>query len=52
MATSKSKRISAKIRHLIKEGKSRDQAIAIAYNMEREGRLGPRGGYKRKKRKK
>lgn len=48
--SSKQERISRKISHLIKnEGKSRDQAIAIANSMERRGELGPRGGHKKEK---
>lgn len=44
------RRVSAKIGHLISmEGKPKDQAVAMAYAMEGEGRLGPKGGYKRVK---
>jgi len=43
-------RVSAKIRTLVKEGKTVKQAAGAAYGMEREGRLGPKGGYKRGKR--
>lgn len=40
------RRVSAKIGHLVTmEKKPRDQAVAMAYSMEREGKLGPRGGY-------
>jgi len=42
------RRVSAKIGHLVgNEGKSQEQAAAIAYSMEREGKLGPKGGYRR-----
>lgn len=42
-------RVSAKIAHLIRtEGKTPKQAAGAAYGMERAGRLGPRGGYKKK----
>lgn len=40
--------VSLKVAKLIKEGKSPKQAYAIARNMQRGGRLGPRGGYKKK----
>lgn len=39
--------VSAKIRKLRREGKPQKQAVATALNMQRRGRLGPRGGYKR-----
>lgn len=40
--------VSRKISHLVrKEGKPQKQAVAMALNMKREGRLGPRGGYRR-----
>lgn len=39
--------ISAKIRKLLGEGRPRAQAVAMALNMARAGRLGPRGGYRR-----
>tara|TARA_R110002020_G_scaffold164181_1_gene350654 strand:+ start:3149 stop:3286 length:138 start_codon:yes stop_codon:yes gene_type:complete len=39
--------VSKKIKKLIDEGKSQQQAIAIALNMKREGKLGPKGGYKK-----
>ena len=35
-----------KISKLIKEGYKQSQAVAIAKNMERRGKIGPRGGYK------
>lgn len=40
-------RVSAKIAHLRREGKTVKEAAGAAYGMERSGRLGPRGGYKR-----
>lgn len=40
---------SYKIEKLIKEGYPQKQAVAIALQMKKEGRLGPRGGYIRKK---
>lgn len=43
------KRVRRKIEQLIEEGKPPRQAVAIAHAMEEEGRLGPRGGYRRKK---
>ena len=46
------KAISAKIGHLIKEGKTPKQAAGAAFGMAREGRLGPKGEYIRKKGKK
>lgn len=44
------KRVSAKISHLHKTepGMPHKKMVAMALNMEREGRLGPKGGYKRK----
>lgn len=39
---------SAKISKLVSEGKPHDQAVAMALNMKREGRLTPSGGYVRK----
>jgi hypothetical protein len=42
------KRISEKIEVLRHEGKSAKQAAGEAYGMEREGRLGRHGKYKRK----
>lgn len=46
------KRISAKIQKIRRAEPGRDpkQAIAMAYNMERRGRLGPRGSYRRVRR--
>ncbi len=43
------KRVSAKISHLREEGVPEKKAVATALNMERAGRLGPKGGYKRGK---
>lgn len=39
------KRVSKKIEYLIGEGKSPDQAVAMALSMEREGRLSESGAY-------
>lgn len=49
----KSKAVSKKIAHMVREGKPQKQAVAIALNMKREGRLTKEGGYRRvmKKRK-
>jgi hypothetical protein len=41
------KRISQKIDTLIGEGTPQKQAVAMAYSMERAGRLTAGGGYKR-----
>ena len=41
----KKSRVGYKISKLVKEGKPHNQAVAIALNMEKNGRLGPRGGY-------
>ena len=45
------KRVSEKISHLHKKepGMSHEQMVAVALNMERKQRLGPKGGYKKKK---
>ena len=41
-------RVSAKISHLVKqEGMPQKQAVAVALNMQRKGRLGQKGGYRR-----
>lgn len=40
--------VSARIKTLKKHGKSQKQAVAEALSEQRKGRLGPRGGYKRK----
>jgi hypothetical protein len=37
----------AKVKKLLKEGKKPKQAYAITKSMERKGKLGPRGGYKK-----
>lgn len=42
-------RVGKKISKLRHEGKPEKQAVAMALNMEREGRLTESGGYKRKK---
>ena len=39
--------VSQKISKLVREGKPQKQAVAMALNMKREGRLGSRGGYQR-----
>lgn len=41
-------RVSAKISKLVHEGVPQKQAVAEALSMERAGRLGPHGGYRRK----
>lgn len=41
--------VSAKISKLRHEGKPQDQAVAMALNMKREGRLTKGGGYRRVK---
>jgi hypothetical protein len=49
------KRIGKKVSKVIGSGefpntkKGRDKALGMAYGMEKAGRLGPRGGYHRKK---
>lgn len=40
-------RISLKIKKLMKEGMKQKQAVATALSMQRAGRLGPRGGYRK-----
>ena len=50
--TTKSRKISKKVKKLIKEGYGRRQAVAIAYNYYDKGCLGPRGGLKSRCRKK
>lgn len=42
-----SKAVSAKVSKLMHEGKPQKQAVATALSMQRAGRLGPRGGYKK-----
>ena len=44
----KNSRVSKKISHLVKEGTPQKQAVAMALNMEREGRITDSGGYRRK----
>ena len=44
--TTKSKKISYKVKKLIKEGYPRRQAVAIAYTYYDRGCLGKRGGLK------
>ena len=39
--------VSQKIRKLMREGYNQKQAVAIALNMARKHKLGPRGGYKK-----
>lgn len=48
MAKSGNRAVSRKIEKLMAEGKSQDQAVAMALSMQREGRLTARGEYKRK----
>jgi|TARA_R100000388_G_scaffold94380_1_gene81403 hypothetical protein len=36
-----------KVKKLLKKGKKPKQAYAMAKSMERSGKLGPRGGYKK-----
>jgi hypothetical protein len=43
--------VSKKISHLVHEGKPQEQAVAMALNMKREGRLTSTGGYRRKRKK-
>ena len=49
------KRVSAKISHLVRTGekpntpKGRKEAAGMAYGMEKAHRLGPKGGYKAKR---
>ncbi len=40
-------RVSGKIETLVAEGTPQKKAVAMALNMARAGRLGPRGGYRR-----
>lgn len=54
LSSAAQKRVSAKVSHLIKSGEfpntkaGREKALGMAHGMERAGRLGSRGGYKRK----
>ena len=41
--------VGKKIKKLMAEGKTQKQAVGAAMGMKNEGRLGPDGGYKRKK---
>jgi hypothetical protein len=43
----KNKRVSAKIEKLRLEGVPPERAMAASYSMERAGRLGPGGSYRR-----
>ena len=43
------KAIGKKLAKLAREGKPKKQAYAIAKNMEKKGKLGPKGGYKKSK---
>lgn len=49
MPSKKNRRVSEKIAVLRREGTPQDQAVAMAYAMEKAGRLGAHGEYKRKK---
>ena len=40
--------VRAKTKKLIKEGMGSKQAYAAANNMKKEGKVGPKGGYKKK----
>ena len=39
--------VQTKVKKLLTEGKEPKQAYAISKNMERKGKLGPKGGYKK-----
>jgi hypothetical protein len=41
--------VGKKIKKLKAEGKTQKQAVGAALAMKAEGRLGPQGGYKKKK---
>lgn len=47
-SSARSARVGAKVKKLIAEGKPPKQAQAIAESLERSGRLGPRGGLKKR----
>lgn len=49
MGRARKNAVSKKISKLRHEGIKQDQAVAMALNMKREGRLTKSGGYKRKK---
>jgi len=42
------KAVRAKFKKLRSEGKDIQQSAAIAHSMDKSGRLGPKGGYKKK----
>ena len=44
----KKTRVSKKVGKLRREGKPAAQAVAIAIDLGRKGRIGPRGGLKKK----
>ena len=47
----KKSRVGMKISKLRNEGVAQDQAVGESMGMEKEGRIGKRGGYRRGKRK-
>ena len=49
MASKKPSRVGRKIRKLKREGKPQKQAVAIALDLERRGRIGPKGGLVRRR---
>ena len=49
MAGYSKKSLSKKIGKLVKEGYKNKQAVAIAHSMKRSGKIGPKGGYTKKK---
>jgi hypothetical protein len=50
MAAAKKKTaVGKKISKLVSEGKTQKAAVGAALGMKAEGRLGPEGGYKKKK---
>ena len=51
MPTKRKTAVGKKISKLRKKGKSQRAAVATALSMKRAGRIGPKGGYKRKKKK-
>lgn len=51
MGRARRDRVSKKISHLRHEGYPQKQAVAMAINMGKEGRITKSGGYRRKKRK-
>ena len=48
----KSSDVGMKIKKLMKEGYPHKQAVAIALSMKKSNKLGPRGGYKKSKKRK